>query len=156
VFSDGMKSTELIDAIGARHLEGMVGTAPEAVADSPAAVRFRKAFEARHGQLPPRPYIDTGYDAMYLIALAIEKATSTAGPAIRDALHQVANPPGETILPGEWAKAKQLLADGKDVDYQGAAGSQNFDKNGDVPGTFGVWRIEGGKIRTVRVVEPKS
>jgi ABC-type branched-subunit amino acid transport system substrate-binding protein len=156
VFSDGMKSTELIDAIGARHLEGMVGTAPEAVADSPAAVRFRKAFEARHGQLPPRPYIDTGYDAMYLIALAIEKAKSTAGPAIRDALHQVANPPGETILPGEWAKAKQLLADGKDVDYQGAAGSQNFDKNGDVPGTFGVWRIEGGKIRTVRVVEPKS
>jgi branched-chain amino acid transport system substrate-binding protein len=155
VFTDGMKSTELINAVGAQHLEGMMGTAPEAVADSPAASRFRKAYEAKHGQLPPRPYIDTGYDAMYLLALAIELAKSTEGTKIRDALHRVANPPGEAILPGEWAKAKKLIAEGKDVDYSGAAGSQNFDKNGDVPGTFGVWRIEKGKITTVRIVEPK-
>jgi ABC-type branched-subunit amino acid transport system substrate-binding protein len=155
VFSDGMKSTELIDAIGAKHLEGMLGTAPEALADSEAAVRFRKAFEAKHGELPPRPYIDTGYDAMYLLALAIERAKSTDGAAMRDALNTVANPPGEAILPGDWKKAKDLLAKGQDVDYVGTAGSQNFDKNGDVPGTFGIWQIKGGKIETLRVIEPK-
>ncbi|WP_236843245.1 ABC transporter substrate-binding protein [Bradyrhizobium icense] len=156
VFSDGMKSTELITAIGAQHLEGMVGTAPEAVADSDAAVRFRKAFEAKHGALPPRPYIDTGYDAMYLLALAIENAKSTDGTAIRDALHAIANPPGEQVLPGEWKKARELLAAGNDVDYAGAAGSQNFDKSGDVPGTFGIWQIKGGKIETLRIVEPAA
>jgi branched-chain amino acid transport system substrate-binding protein len=154
IFTDGMKSTELIDAIGAEHLEGMVGTAPEAREDSDAAVRFREAYEARFGELPPRPYIDTGYDAVFLLALAIEKAGSTEGPAIRDALHEVATGPGETILPGEWEKAKQLIADGQDIDYQGAAGSQDFDENGDVPGTFGIWRIEGGQIVTDRIVEP--
>jgi branched-chain amino acid transport system substrate-binding protein len=153
IFTDGMKSTELIDAIGAEHLEGMVGTAPEAP-ETDASARFREVYEARFGELPPRPYIDTGYDAVYLLALAIEKAGSTEGPAIRDALHEVAAAPGEQILPGEWEKAKQLIADGQDVDYQGAAGSQDFDENGDVPGTFGIWRIQGGQIVTERIVEP--
>jgi len=153
IFTDGMKSTELIDAIGAEHLEGMVGTAPEA-RETDAAARFKEAYEGRFGELPPRPYIDTGYDATFLLALAMEKAGSTEGPAIRDALTEVAGPPGEAILPGEWEKAKQLLAEGRDIDYQGAAGSQDFDENGDVPGTFGIWRIENGQIVTDRVVEP--
>jgi branched-chain amino acid transport system substrate-binding protein len=155
IFTDGMKSVELIDAIGADILEGMAGTAPEAVEDSEGAVRFRAAYEERHGALPPGPFIDTAYDAMYLLALAIERAGTTEGPAIRDALHEVANPPGEVILPGEWAKAKELLEQGQDVNYEGAAGSQNFDQHGDVPGTFGIWRIVGGEIVTERVVEPE-
>lgn len=153
VFTDGMKSTELTEAIGP-HLDGMLGTAPEAISDSQAALRFREAYSAKFGELPPRPYIDTGYDALYLLALAIEQAGSTDGTAIRDALHTVANPPGEEILPGDWAKAKALIGEGRDVNYEGAAGSQNFDESGDVPGTFGIWRIEGGEIRTVRIVEP--
>jgi branched-chain amino acid transport system substrate-binding protein len=32
----------------------------------------------------------------------------------------VANAPGEKILPGELGKALELLADGKDIDYVGA------------------------------------
>ena len=72
---------------------------------------------------------------------------------MRDALRFVANPPGTPILPGEWAKAKALLAQGEDIDYAGAAGSQNFDAAGDVPGTIGHWVIEDGRIRTVEILE---
>jgi hypothetical protein len=117
-------------------------------------MRFEAAYEASYGKKPPLPFIDTAYDATYLLALAIEKAGSTDGAKVRDALRPIANPPGEPILPGEWAKAKRLIAEGKDIDYVGASGSQNFDAAGDVPGTFGVWTVKGGEITTLKIVEP--
>ena len=155
VFTDGMKSVDMITAIGAQHLNGMWGTAPEAVADSDAAIRFREAYEKEYGELPPLPFIDNAYDATFLLALAIQKAGSTNGTKIRDALREIANPPGETILPGQWAKARGLLAAGSAINYTGAAGSQDFDAAGDVPGTFAHWVVKGGKLVTLEIVEPK-
>lgn len=153
IFTDGMKSVDMTKAIPAKYLEGSVGTAPEAQ-ESEAKKRFEAAYEASFGKKPPLPFIDTAYDATYLLALAIEKAGTTDGAKIRDALRSIANPPGEQILPGEWAKAKQLIAAGKDIDYVGASGSQNIDEAGDVPGTFGVWTVKGGEITTLKIVEP--
>ena len=43
-------------------------------------------------------------------------------------------------------KAKELIAAGKDINYEGAAGPQSFDENGDVPGVFETFAIEEGKI----------
>jgi ABC-type branched-subunit amino acid transport system substrate-binding protein len=153
IFTDGMKSLDMTKAIPAKYLEGSVGTSPEAQ-ESEAKMRFEAAYEASYGKKPPLPFIDTAYDATYLLALAIEKAGSTDGAKVRDALRPIANPPGEPILPGEWAKAKRLIAEGKDIDYVGASGSQNFDAAGDVPGTFGVWTVKGGEITTLKIVEP--
>lgn len=153
IFTDGMKSLDMTKAIPAKYLEGSVGTSPEAQ-ESQAKKRFEAAYEASFGKKPPLPFIDTAYDATYLMALAIEKAGTTDGARVRDALRSVANPPGEKILPGEWAKAKQLIAEGKDIDYVGASGSQNIDSAGDVPGTFGVWTVKAGEITTLKIVEP--
>jgi ABC-type branched-subunit amino acid transport system substrate-binding protein len=155
VFTDGMKTPDIVDAVGAQFMNGSIGTAPQAVADSPAAAAFTEAYEAEFGELPPKPFIDSAYDAAFLLALAIEHAGSTDRTAVRDALRGVANPPGTEILPGEWEKAKQAIADGEDIDYVGAAGSQNFDENGDVPGTFAFWAIEDGEIVTKEIVEPE-
>ncbi|MGH6917039.1 MAG: ABC transporter substrate-binding protein, partial [Geminicoccaceae bacterium] len=153
VFTDGMKAAEVAEA-GGDALEGAFGTAPAGDPEAEAAKLFRGMYEEQYGELPPQPYIDTAYDATMLMALAIEKAGSTEGTAIRDALHEVATAPGETILPGEFAKAKELLAAGQDVDYEGAAGSQNFDEAGDVPGTYSHWAIEGGEIVEVELIRP--
>lgn len=49
-----------------------------------------------------------------------------------------ADPNGEKVGPGEWAKAKKLIDDGKPINYEGASGSCDFDENGDVPGTYAV------------------
>jgi ABC-type branched-subunit amino acid transport system substrate-binding protein len=154
VFTDGMKTPDIIDAVGAQYMNGSIGTAPQAVTDSPAAMAFKDAYNAEYGELPPKPFIDSAYDAAFLLALAIEKAGSTDRTAVRDALRDVANPPGTEIMPGEWEKAKQALANGEDVDYVGAAGSQNFDDKGDVPGTFAFWAIENGEIVTREVLSP--
>lgn len=155
LFSDGMKAPEIISAIGAQYLNGTAGTAPEALPDFPSAKTFADAYRAKYGELPPKPYIDSSYDAVYLLALAAEKAKSSDGKAIRDALREVANAPGEKVGPGQWAKAKQLIAAGKDVDYVGAAGQHEFDAQGDVPGTFAHWEIQNGEIKTVKVFAPK-
>jgi branched-chain amino acid transport system substrate-binding protein len=153
IFTDGMKSTDMLGAIGAKFLEGSFGTAPEAAGEGQD--RFRKAYEKRFGAMPPRPFIDSAYDATMIFALAATKAKSNSPRQLRDAIRQVANAPGERILPGEFAKAKKLLEGGKDVHYIGAAGPQDFDKHGDVAGTYAHWEIEKGKIVTRRVFVPE-
>ena len=154
VYSDGLKAPEIIKAIGAQYLNGSFGTAPQAMTDSPSAQRYLDAYKEKYGQVPPKPYIDTSYDGVYALALAAEKAGTTEGPAVRDALREVCNPPGKKVLPGEWSKAVDLLKNGENIDYVGASGSMNFDANGDVGGTFAHWAIQDGEIVTVKVFEP--
>ena len=53
---------------------------------------------------------------------------------------------------GTWERAAKirkvadLIRDGKDVNYEGAGGSQDFDQNGDVVSTIEIWKVEGGQI----------
>ena len=75
------------------------------------------------------------------------------GPAIRDAMREVTNAPGEPVGPGDFAKAKELIAAGTDIDYQGAAGNHEFDENGDVTGIFEHWAVKDGTIVSVEMIE---
>ena len=59
------------------------------------------------------------------------------------------------MRPGEEGikRAMELIADGKDINYEGAAGSVDLDENGDViTGHIEVWKIEGGEIVSDRQV----
>ena len=80
--------------------------------------------------------------------MAIEKNGSADREGLSKALREVASAPGEKILPGEWAKAKKLIDAGQDVDYEGASGDAEFDKNGDVPGVVVEMAVENGKFVT--------
>jgi len=152
-FADGMKAPEVAKSIGAKFVEGAFATAPQAAGE--ASDLFRKLYEKRFKEMPPKPYIDAAYDAAMLVGLAAVKAKSSNPKAIRDALRFVANAPGEPIRPGEFAKAKKMLEAGQDIDYVGAGGPQNFDSAGDVVGTYAHWEFKGGKIVTIKVFEPK-
>ena len=60
------------------------------------------------------------------------------------------NPPGEVILPGEWAKAVELIHAGVDIQYVGASSPVIFDENGDIAvATIGIWTVDGGEIKVV-------
>lgn len=154
LFSDGMKSPDIIENLGARYLNGSFGTAAEARDDTDAAQHFVRAYEAEYGELPPVPYIDTAYDAVYAIALAAQAAGTTDPELIRDHLREVAGPGGEVVIPGEFERARDLLSRGRDINYEGASGSVDFDARGDVPGTFAHWAIQDGEIITVKIFEP--
>jgi branched-chain amino acid transport system substrate-binding protein len=153
VLTDGMKAPEVIKTIGAKYLNGTFATAPQSKGRANAI--FKSLYEKRFGHLPPKPFIDSAYDATFLLGLAAVKAGSSARAAIQKNLRAVAKTPGIPIFPGEFAKAAGLLKDGKDIDYMGASGPQNFDANGDVAGTYAHWEIKDGKIVTIKVFEPK-
>ncbi len=158
LFCDGTKSLDIVKAVGAKNLEGDLGTVA-ASAKGKAADIFNAAYKAKFGKMPPLPYITNAYDAMAVIGLAAYAAKVKGQPMtaknIRDNLRKVANPPGTVILPGEFAKAFKLLKEGKDINYEGAGGAVDFDKNGDVTTPIEIWKYEGGKIKTVKIVNVK-
>jgi branched-chain amino acid transport system substrate-binding protein len=69
------------------------------------------------------------------------------------ALREVASAPGEKVGPGEWAKAKALIAEGKDIDYDGAGGAYDFDDHGDVRGYVGKFVVDGDSYKQTAVVQ---
>lgn len=156
ILTDGMKSSEMVQQVGGQNLQDSFGTAPQSFTGTKTYIALKKAYEVQFGKmLPGATYLDTQYDATMLLALAIQKAGSTKGEAIRDALREVANPPGIDITPGEWAKAVAAIKDGQDIDYVGASGNVDLDQYGEVAGTYGHWKINEGKIETVEVMMVK-
>lgn len=150
VGADGMKSEAMIRAIGAKNLITLLVSAPVGAGEQALEI-FRKEFTAKGGN-PDGIFATTSYDAAFLLALAIEHARGDRAK-IPASLRAVATAPGEPVLPGEWAKAKKLIAEGKDIDYRGAAGDHEFDAAGDVPGAYFLFRIEGESFRALTRME---
>ena len=144
--ADGMKSDAVIRELGAENLETFFSSAPVGEA-SDSLDRFREAFSAAGGN-PDAIFVTTSYDAAFLMALAIEKAGGDRGK-LAESLRAVASAPGEPILPGEWAKAKQLIAEGKDIDYKGAAGDHEFNQAGDVAGNYAFFAVSGDTYEAI-------
>ena len=137
--ADGMMDNSVIEQLGADTLRGKITLsqpAPEAEGDSgpgESYTAFAEAFMAA-GHEPTAPYVSHGYDVAFLMALAIEKAGAADRGKISAALREVANAPGMVIRPGEWQKAREAIAAGEDINYEGASGAIEFDENGDVSG----------------------
>lgn len=156
-FCDGTKSLDIIESLGADIVEGQLGTAPGA-AGGKSLDFFNAAYEAEFGERPPLPFITNAYDGMAVVGLAayaaIQKGLDPTAPNIRDHLRDVANPPGEVIFPGEFEKAFDLLEKGEAINYEGAAGSVDFDKGGDVVTPIEIFKYTKGGIETVELMEP--
>ncbi len=154
LFCDGTKSEDIVKALGAKNVEGQLGTAPGTAGGAPYDI-FNAAYMTEYGRLPPLPFITNAYDGTAVIGLAAYaakvKGKQLTSTNIRDQLRNVANPPGEVIKPGEFKKAFDLLKQGKQINYEGAAGSVDFDKHGDVVTPIEIWKYSNGKIVTVRV-----
>jgi len=135
--ADGMVNDGLIRQVGAANLDQALFLIAAADDESPAFLRFRELAEAA-GLDPSVPFTPHGYDAAFITALAIEAMGRPDPAGMPAALRRVGNAPGVPILPGEWEKAKALLAEGQDIDYLGASGEVSFDENGDTVGLFSV------------------
>jgi ABC-type branched-subunit amino acid transport system substrate-binding protein len=151
LFCDGTQSEDIIKALGARNVEGQRGTAPGSAGGMPYVI-FNSDYRLSFGRLPPLPFITCTYDATAVIGLAAFAAKAKGLPLtaanIRDQLREVACPPGEVINCGEFKKAFDLLKNGKKINYEGAAGSVDFDENGDVITPIAVWKYSKGDIVT--------
>lgn len=138
VGGDGMKSDAPINELGAENLAAFVASSPVGEKSDSLDV-FNEAYKAAGGD-PDAIFVTTSYDAAFMLALAVEKAGGDKA-GVSAALREISNGEGEAILPGEWEKAKKLIAAGTAIDYKGAAGDHNFDAAGDVPGTYALFEV---------------
>lgn len=144
-FPDGMVAPSLVADVG-DELDGSFGTVPGT--DGPGRDKLVELAKAA-GVDTGGPYVGESYDAAALILLAMQAAGSTDSAKFAGAIEAVANAPGEKIYPGDLAKALKILADGGDVDYDGATAVELID-GGDTAGAYREVVIENGEIETVR------
>ena len=114
--------------------------APESV----SSAAWETAYVDEHGALPVLAYVKETYDATVVLALAAQAAGRPDGAAIRDRLRAVGGGRGKVVTAGPRgiADALRILAQGGEVDYEGASGSMDWDENGDLRrGHIGIWRF---------------
>ena len=145
VFTDGMINQTLVDKFGAE-LEKSFGQNPSAegegrdkfIADAKAA-----GFEGSDA------FAAEAYDGAALLMFAMQAAKSSDPKVYKDKVLDVANAPGEKILPGEIAKGLELLAAGTDIDYVGATAVELVGP-GESAGTYREVDFKGGKLNAVK------
>jgi len=107
-----------IEAAGAA-AEGVVFPSPAAFdTQRPQGAKFQQAFEKKFGE-PPGVTADTGYDALNMVAQAMEHGATT-GMEIKDYL---------SGLEG----------------YEGVAGETTFDRHGDAPKNVTFYEVRQGR-----------
>jgi branched-chain amino acid transport system substrate-binding protein len=139
----GMIGDSLAPAVGPG-LNGSFGQVPGS--DSPG-IEVLKGIAAGTFD-PTSAYTSESYDAAALILLAMQAAGSTDGKAAAAKVLDVANAPGEKIMPGELAKAIQILKDGGDIDYEGATAVELVNGR-EAAGRYREIEVKDGKQETV-------
>lgn len=145
VLPDGMVGQALVDSIGAG-LNGSFGQYPGT--DSQGAEVFQGMASAA-GFEGTGAFAPESYDAAALIMMAMQAAGSTNSGDWKSKVMDLANAPGELILPGELGKALDLIAQGVDIDYVGATAVELIG-GGESAGNYREIEIMDGKINTVR------
>ncbi len=84
------------------------------------------------------------YDCAIVLALAVEAAGTTDGAAVLAEVPGVTRD-GQTCT--TYARCRDLLADGRDIDYDGRSGALDLDDDGDVTRTrYTIGRVDGGTV----------
>ena len=145
VLSDGMIGQSLIDNVDG-DLSGSFGTI--AGSDSEGAAIF-KTVASSNGIPGDGPYEPESYDAAALMILAMQAGNSSDRASIAANIMNVANAPGEIIIPGQLAKGLEILSNGGQVNYQGATNVE-FTEVGESTGSFKELEIGNGKFNTIK------
>ena len=155
-FGDAAKRPGLVEGIDAEGSVEMFGTAGSSGPANPASMAWEAAFIAEWGVNPSSTYVKAAYDAAIAIMFAAEAAGSLDGEAIRNKLRPIAIAPGKEInaVPADISDALQMLRDGEEIDFQGAASTLDWDANGDIrSGHIGVWQMTAeGEIVELDVI----
>ncbi|HEY7587960.1 MAG TPA: ABC transporter substrate-binding protein [Thermoplasmata archaeon] len=159
VFSEGLYDSAFINPLVAAGVDvsAYEGTAPSAYGglNGPQFNSWAGNYSDRFGRQPTL-FTGNAYDAVYLIALAAQKAGDASGLSIKANLPAVSNSPGTKIYPGGWAEALTALGAGQDVDYEGASGSVNIDQYGDPFSGYIVWNVTTSNSLDIRAIFPES
>lgn len=137
---------------------GMQAVSPTAPRESPDYAAYRTAFVKAVG-LEPEGTSFTGYDAVYLIALAMAQGGANTRAAVLANMASISRAEGAAavqIRPGQFAQALNAIKAGRDIDYQGVGSVIDFDANGDpTAGTYLILEAVKAADGSVSFVERK-
>lgn len=152
--SDGLRNAKFIEAgrtdpsdkasptAGEGGFTLAADSAPEAEFSTQEFSAFANLYRAHHPETESvGRYASTAYDAVVLLAGAIERAQSTTDlKKIRKALFKISK--GRVIAgPNKMTDYFDLVRRGEDINYEGASGPCDFLTTGTVRSDFAVWQI---------------
>lgn len=113
--------------------------------NGPAVAAFNTAYKKQTGKDQPLTFAPESYDATNILALAMEKAKTTDGDAVRQAVLQVSKPTAGAVKVYTFAEGKKAIDAGKTINYEGVASTDDFDQWHNVAGPFVVstWTAAG-------------
>jgi ABC-type branched-subunit amino acid transport system substrate-binding protein len=133
--------------------KGVIGVNPGALL-SPRYEAWAKDLEALTGKPGVLQFSENAYDAMNIIALTLESSKEVSREAILNNIRKVSSPPGVKVT--KFAEGAKLIRQGKDIDYDGVAGSQDFDEYGNAVTYLKVVLIEEGKLKRTGTLTDKE
>ncbi len=150
-FDEDQEDPSIFERLGWTSFDGLVGLSGSAV-PGPGLDYYLEAYTRKFGAPPSVPLSEMAYDGVVLTVLAAAKANSTTSADLRKVFFEVANGPGEKIGPGpeEIKKALALIAEGKDVDYVGVTGMNEYDERGEnLVGGAKFWHVDAENAKLV-------
>ncbi|GGF70379.1 branched-chain amino acid ABC transporter substrate-binding protein [Paracoccus acridae] len=144
VFPDGMVGQALVDNFGSE-IDGSFGQNP--AAEGEGREKFLEMAKAA-GFDGTSAYSAEAYDAAALMLLSMAAAKSSDPNVWKNNVMDVANEPGEKILPGELAKGIEILNGGGDIDYVGASSIEMVGA-GETAGVYREIAIENGELAVI-------
>ena len=144
VFPDGMVGQALVDNFGSE-IDGSFGQNP--AAEGEGRETFLTLAE-QAGFDGTSAYAAEAYDAAALMLLAMAAAKSSDPNVWKSNVMDVANEPGEKILPGQLAKGLEILNGGGDIDYVGASSIEMVGA-GESAGVYREVSFENGEMTVV-------
>lgn len=144
IFSEGLQAQSFIDDMVTKGIDvsGFQGSAPVSPS-GPLYNAFAARFQTAYGHAPGL-FASNSYDAVYMIALAAQKAGATDGPSIKAQMIAISGGSAATGTkvypgPGNWTAA---LGVSGTVNYEGASGSLNWNSFGDPTSSYEVWGMD--------------
>jgi branched-chain amino acid transport system substrate-binding protein len=139
-------NAKLLAAVPPEVSEGTYTIAPSPNIDSAAYRRLAKTL----GTDDVDPYSAQCHDHVSLVCLAIAKAREATGTAIRDSVRRISQGAGARV--DNAVDGLKMLAQGKEINYEGASGPCDFTEIGDIIDTkFRYEQAEKGKFKLLRI-----
>jgi len=153
IVPDGLRDGSMPGQVG-NDMANVVGTAP--AAGGPNQQAFNDLYQDEYGETPG-VFTSQSYDSVALLILANVAAGENSGPAVKEQIRRVANPDGEEYGPSEFIDAVEAVANGENVNYQGASSATNFNEAGDpASAAYSIWEFEGADSEAVNTLETQN
>jgi branched-chain amino acid transport system substrate-binding protein len=137
---------KVLDSLPPEVTEKVYTVQPSADIDSPAYAMAKKRLGG-----DPDSYEAQATDWISMVALTIAKAKEATGSALRDNVRKISQGDGVKVYSA--VEGLKLLADGKDINYEGASGPCDFTDIGDIKDCkFRFQVVQGGKFKLVSVL----